>query len=256
MENRTVVIYNVWADAIELLPFSLKNILPMVDHAIIVWSESSNYGEIEKNYLYDHIPVSEKISLFRWEPDLNKPAAENERAKRNYGLFQAKKMQFTHFLMADADEFYVPEQFLKAKERIFKENFAGMVCPLDVYFGSPELCAGRDTTLVPFIHKLTPTLQYVWNKLYPNAWINGQLRIDPTRQLNINSGVTYSEEIIMHHYSWCRKDYAKKIRNSSARANIERSDVLNELGNSKEGYYCKFYCKTLSRAKVDFGICF
>lgn len=227
----------------------------MVDHAIIVWSESSNYGEIEKNYLYGHVPVSDKITLVKWEPDLNKAASENERAKRNFGLNEAKKMQFTHFLMCDADEFYVPEQFLKAKERIFKEDLTGMVCPLDVYFGSPDLCAGRDTTLVPFIHKLTMGMRYEWNKRYPFAWTGQNLRIDPTRQLNIYAGVVYSEDIVMSHFSWIRKDFGKKIRNSSARDNILKSDVLTELGLAKEGYYCNFYRKTLSRATVDFGIC-
>jgi hypothetical protein len=255
MENRVVAVYNVWADAIEILPFSLKNILPLVDHVIIVWSEASNYGEVIKNYLYEAIPRDEKITLVNWEPDLNQPAQTNELNKRNFGLLHAKLMGFTHFLAIDSDEFYVPDEFKSAKERIYKENLSGLVCPLEVYFGSPQLSAGLDVTLVPFIHKITPTLQHQFNRRYPFAWQGPQIRIDPTRSLNINGGVVLSDEIVMHHYSWVRKDYNLKIRNSSARANIERSNVLTELGNSKEGYYCEFYRKTLSRATVDFGIC-
>src|SRR6187431_1184717 len=94
MENRLVAVYNVWADAIELLPFSLKNILPMVDHVIIVWSESSNYGEVIKNYLYDAIPKDEKITLVKWEPYLHDRAQVNEMNKRNEGLSHAKRMGF------------------------------------------------------------------------------------------------------------------------------------------------------------------
>ena len=68
-----------------------------------------------------------------------------------------------------------------------------------MYFKSPKLTLGFDHTLVPFIHKLTPTIRHEFNKHYPYAWDNGNIHIDPSRSLNINSGVQMSD-VIMHHY--------------------------------------------------------
>jgi hypothetical protein len=107
--------------------------------------------------------------------------------------------------------------------------------------------------LVPHIHKLTPTIKHEFNRRFPYAWNNGQIKIDPTRSLNINSGVKW-DDVVMHHYSWVRDDYQRKIRNSTARSNLERSTILQDLLHAKEGYYCEFYRKSLVPATVDFGI--
>ena len=87
----------------------------------------------------------------------------------------------------------------------------------------------------------------MWNTKYPYAFegVKREIRIDPTRQLSITSGVDMSD-ITMHHYSWIRKDVNKKIRNSTARNNIENSTIVRDYSNSKEGYYCEFY-----RAKLE-----
>lgn len=245
---RLVAIYNVWNDW-EFLAHSLKNITPLVDGVIIIGSNRSNHGEISP------IPswVLELPGFFLREPQHNNPM-HSETDKRNYGLLKAKQLGYTHFLTADADELYIPENFLKVKERILKDNLSGMVCPTRVYFGSPNLTIGFDGTLVPFIHKLTPNIQHGFNKLYPFAWDKKRIRVDPTRQLNITTGVDYTEDVICEHYSWCRGDYEKKIRNSTARGNLERSTILNNLLEAKEGYFCEYYGKPLVRATVDFNI--
>jgi hypothetical protein len=100
------------------------------------------------------------------------------------------------------------------------------------------------------------------NKEMPFAWtsidtlpftLKKQIRIDPTRQLNINTGIEWSD-IFMHHYSWVRKDYGLKIRNSSARINIERSTITQNLLCAKDGYYCQFYGKHLTSCPNVFGL--
>lgn len=233
---KVVAIYNVWDDW-ELLRHSVKNIRPLVDGVIIVYSNQSNSGEISP------IP-QEWISheSVRCEPDLKKSLRENETFKRNTGLKKAKELGFSHFLMCDADEMYEPSEFLKEKERIFKNDIAGTVCRTKVYFREPTLTIGYDVTLVPFIHKITPDLSFTWNTKYPFAFEGArrEIRIDPTRQMNINSGVEMSE-ITMHHMSWVRSDVRKKIRNSTARQNIENSTIVEDYINSKAGYYCEFY---------------
>ena len=243
-------IYICWSDW-DILKYSLKNIEPLVDGVIIVGSYYSNFGE------FCDIPVEFHGMMHIREPQF-KSARESETDKRNFGLQLARKAGYTHFLTMDADEFYEPEEFLREKEW-FKSDYCkntktvGVVGYCQTYFKSPKLTIGNDVTLVPFIHELTPTIKHEFNRNYPYAWSKHQIRIDPTRSFNINSGVLMSE-ITMHHMSWVRKDYNRKIRNSTARTNLERSCILTDLLHAKEGGFCEYYQKPLVRASVDFEI--
>lgn len=220
---------------------------PLVDGIIVIGSTYSNYRE------YSPIPEEFKNDeLHVREPHFHVPM-HSETDKRNYGLEIARKQGYTHFLSMDADEVYEPEPFLKAKERFHVEPIKGLVCDCQTYFGNPELTFGLDVTLVPFIHELTPTIKHEFNRKYPFAWINGQIRIDPTRSFNITSGVE-KVDLVMHHFSWVRADYTKKIRNSSARKNLERSNILNQVVDAKEGDFIDFYRKRLTRCPNRFGI--
>lgn len=239
-------IYSVWNDW-DLLEHSCDNIGPLVDAIIIIGSTKSNYGEISE------IPDKWKNKVIIHEPALNFPM-HAETAKRNYGLAVAERTGFTHFITCDSDEFYEPDQFLSAKEQFHvKPDLQGLVVESYVYFKSPTLTIGKDITLVPHIHKLTPTIKHEFNKQYPFAWSGKQIRIDPTRSFNINSGVEMFD-CPMHHMSWIRKDPEKKIRNSTARANLQRSSIVADLVNADEGYFCQFYQKRLIRVSNRFGI--
>jgi hypothetical protein len=241
-------IYNVWHDW-DWLKLSRENISPFVDGIIIVASESSNYGE------WSPIPVTELNFDFYSPQFLLKRPQEIETDKRNYGLQKAIERGYTHFIMLDSDELYDPIEFRKAKDYInSKPNLQGLVCKSQVYVKSPTLTIGEDTTLVPFIHKLTPTIRHEFNRKYPFAWIDGKIRIDPTRSLNINSGVEMID-VTMHHYSWVRKDYARKIRNSTARPNIEKMNLAQKVLRLKEGDVFDLYPgKPLVRVPNKFGL--
>lgn len=242
-------IYNVWDDW-DLLFYSISNISELVDGVIVVYSETSNYGEksiLPKEFIGN-------CQLFNREPQFSHPM-NSETDKRNFGLNIARSEGYTHFLMMDADEFYNPVEFLKAKERFHVEpDLNGLVCQLQCYFKSPTLTIGIESTRVPFIHKLTPTIKHEFNRNYPFAWERHEIRIDPTRSLNINSGVQFTTDVTMHHYSWLRKDYSKKIRNSTARANIEKSTIMQDLLLAKEGYFVKFYGKVLHAVPNYFNL--
>jgi hypothetical protein len=241
------LIVNIWDDW-ALLRETLKIMRPLVEGVLIIGSTRSNHGEfspIPSDFHTDELHVR--------EPKFHIPL-HSETDKRNYGLQIAKKQGYTHFLTADADEVYVAEEFLKVKEHVFKSGINGVVCPSIVYFGSPKLSLGRDVTLVPHIHKLTPQIQHAFNRGYPFAWDRKQIRIDPSRSLNINTGVEYTEDVTLHHLSWVRGDYEKKIRNSTARANLERSNILTQVCHAKAGDYIDFYKRSLVPATVDFGI--
>jgi hypothetical protein len=242
---RLALCYNVWADW-GFLANTLEIMRPLADGVIIVGSQTSNFGEVYP------IPIEwETPDLYVVEPDLNRGAMWNETRKRNHALQLARSQGYTHFLTIDADEAYNRDDFLRAKERFKNEGLSGLVCPTRVYFGSTDLTIGFDRTLVPFIHKLIPSVRHEFNKRYPFAWDSKGIRIDPTRSLDINCGVEYTEDVVCEHYSWCRGDYERKIRNSTARANLERSTILTDLRQAKEGYFCQFYQKTLQRSTVN-----
>jgi hypothetical protein len=260
---KLVSIIITWADTIDLLPYCIHNHLKFSDHVMIIYSDTSNYGEksnafdgyfqskFNASLTYDYT----KISYYKWEPNLSISASDNERAKRNYGLDKARDSGwgFTHFLMADSDEFYLPSEVLNSKVHLEATEHIGFISETQVYFKSPSLTIGKDSTLVPFIHKIYPQLRFTWNKSYPYAWEDKKIKIDPTRQLNISFGVSMYP-ITMHHYSWVRSDFQMKIRNSSAKSNLERSTIMQDIMHAKEDYFCEFYQKTLVRASVDFGI--
>lgn len=243
---RLCLIYNVWND-FDLLDHSVRIMEDLVDGVIVVVSSRSNFGEVS--------PIPERWLgrvVFR-EPKFNIPM-HSETDKRNFGLEIARKAGYTHFLTIDADEVYESEPFLKAKELFKNSNLKGLVCPCNVFFKSPTLTVGRDITLVPFIHKIEPNLRFEFNRSYPFAWSGKQIRIDPTRSMNINSGVEYTEDVVMWHYSWVRSNIDVKIRNSTARTNIERSSLREDYRLAKEGYYCNYYGKILTKCENVFGI--
>lgn len=236
-----VVVWDDW----DLLKLFVSHMAFNVDGVIVVWSRMSNFGEVGES-TQAVIWSNANITTVNHEPNLQLDPRTNETNKRNTGLQVARQMGYTHFLVCDTDEFYNPVEFKREKERFKTEpDLQGLVCELQTYFRHPTLTIGKDTTRIPFIHKLTPTIQHTFNRRYPFAWEGSQIRIDPTRSLNINSGVKMSAAT-MHHYSWVRKDYGKKIRNSTARANIERSQSLwDDIVTAKDGKLCKFYNKVL-----------
>lgn len=254
---KLAAIYNVWADY-DWARHSIENIAPLVDGVILIWSEKSNYGEYCKPQVVavwgaNNLPEAD-FHTYQYEPALLH-AMHAETRKRNYGLEKAAELGYTHFLSIDCDELYDPEEFLREKQRfIDKPDLQGLVCRTQVYVKSPTLTIGLDRTLVPFIQKITPTLKHEFNKKYPYAWDEKGIRIDPTRSTNATSGIEWSD-IIMHHFSHCRKDYARKIRNSTAKANLERMNLANKIVHLKEGDIFDLYPgKPLVRVPNRFAI--
>ena len=250
---KLALIVVVWDDY-EILYHQISHFIKnkLVDKIIVVYSEVSNFGERSE---YTHRNI-DGVEFINFEPNITIAPSINERNKRNFGLNRVKQFRdITHFLMADSDEFYCADQFLKEKEKFFDNKLSGLVCASQVYFKSPTLTVGMDTTLVPFIHKLTQEIKFTWNTKYPFAFEGPKrsIRIDPTRQYNINSGVEWSE-IIMHHYSYVRRDLQKKIRNSTARENIQNSTLVHDYMHAKEGEICQFYNKKLARCPNLFGL--
>ncbi len=237
-------IINYW-DGGEILPYAVRQWHKLGVEVIIIYSNTSNYWYIVNNALFLSDDQFKDCHIFRCEPLNHLQPVDNERRKRNFGLDKARELGFSHFITADADELY---------ESIDVDpDLEGTVVGCRTYFKAPTLTIGMDTTLVPFIHKLTPTIAHAWNRHYPFAFDPG-IRIDPSRQLNINSGVVFNDKIVMNHYSWVRKDYQQKVENSTARNNILRSSIYRDLEHARPGYFCRFYGKTLVEVPNKYGI--
>jgi hypothetical protein len=242
---KLVAIINFW-DGEEILPHAVRQWHKLGVDVIIVYSNTSNYRTIKNNSALLSKPEYKDCQLFKCEPLDSLQPVDNERRKRNFGLEKAKELKYTHFITADADELYESVDV--------DPEASGTVVPCQTYFKTSGLTIGLDVTLVPFVHKITPTIAHAWNRTYPYAFDANGIRIDPSRQLNINSGVHFRHDIVMHHFSWIRNNYNSKIENSTARNNIRRSTILMDIEHAKPGYFCKFYQKTLHEAPNLFGI--
>lgn len=247
--NKLIAIIPMW-DGGEFLPFLIPNLQRQVDEIVVVWSRYSNF----RNELSHELIEYDKTHYVNWEPRKGRPPHDNETEKRNYGLMAAIEFGASHILMCDVDEFYLTEDFNLEKERLYSSNLNGFVCGLRCYFGSPTLTIGSEPTRVPFIMKVDRNTRFGFFKNFPFAYErSGIPRIDPTRRLNIYGGVEWSD-VTMHHFSYVRRDISLKIDNSSARNNLLKSTVIDDFNNAKEGYFCKYYQKTLIKCGNIFGL--
>src|SRR6186713_1754541 len=110
-------IISVWADAVCILPFCIKNHLSFCDSVIVMWSTSSNHGaksDAMLNFIATH--KFENVIFHQCEPQLKLKPLANETRKRNRGIDVAREHGFTHFFLADADELYNPEDVERDKK--------------------------------------------------------------------------------------------------------------------------------------------
>jgi len=142
---RLVSIINVWHDCLCLLPHAIKNHLQFCDDVIVVWSSKSNHGNEDGGKMLEFVTSQNGVLYQQCEPVKGLTPLANETRKRNAGIEYAKAKGFTHFFLADADEFYIPEEVEKAKELFNEPNLNGIVCPLRVFVGKPTLWCGDHT---------------------------------------------------------------------------------------------------------------
>lgn len=248
---KLAAIYNVW-DGVELLKGSMDCLHGHVDLFIIVYQDVSNFGEQYDPLPEMILPESDNIILVKYTPQQFTIGAKNETEKRNTGIEIAKKEQCTHFILMDCDEYYT--DFGAAKQQYIAIGLPGSVCRIMTYFKKPTLrLQNPDNYYVPFIHRLT---QHTWT-----GCSNYPYYVDPTRRIKCAGWEMQLYEVIeinsyMHHFSWVRKDIGRKVRNSSARKNIERSQLMQDY-NSPElgaGFFLKDYRQPLVEVDDVFGI--
>lgn len=252
---KLVSIINAWSDTVELLPMCIDNHLQFCDHVIVVSSSVSNRGQansIMAEFIRDY-RREPRVSFEYFEPYLKHKPVVNETAKRNFGIVKARARDFTHFLMADADEFYDAREMNAEKYRFHKKSLNGLVHALKVYIKTPTLYTD-DHTLVCGIHRLTKDVSCGNFKYYPFTYDSqGRAHIDPSRRMSFTSGIEMST-VYMHHYSYVRRNIDMKIENSSAKLTNSRQIIHEELKNAAPGYVSKLYHRPLKSCPNYFNI--
>lgn len=207
----------------ELLLHTVHNIRPLVEHLSIVYQETSNWNETISDKGREIIEKLKNTNLVDdlicFYPDFNQKAAINEFRKREIGLNLAKQAQATHFLLMDADEFYIPEQFENIKKVIENENISYSCVHSYFYLHKPYYRSEKlDITNVCFITKITPELLFEFNGDFPIEYV------DPTRRMVNTSGKFKffdTETIAMHHMNFVRQNFISKLTNTSSASNID-----------------------------------
>jgi len=230
---------------------SIEQIRNSVDVVIAVTQMESNFGEVDLAG-YSHcrelhsIGLIDSVSLL--EPMRGKGGAENEKRKRNYGLNIARSMGCTHFISMDCDEYYLPDQFRKAVDRGYE--FAGSVCEIQTYYKRPDWHFGIDSYYVPFLHQIGQKTQC--------GSLNYPYYVDPTRGVVMGPGERVHkfspDDLIMHHFSYIRTDLEKKLRNSSARRNLNIPQILQQYEEAGPGKLVPHYGKVLIQGQNLFEI--
>lgn len=228
--------FNVY-DGEELLPYSVKSIREQVDYINVVFQDVSNHGNSAsseaKEIIFDLYKNKYIDNLLLFQPDLKLPLASmNEINKRNLGLEDVRKKGLSHFMSLDCDEFYDTVQFNYAKNEIEKNDYDATTTKMYIYFKKSIYRFNTiETHSCPFIYKIEDNKKFILAHNFP-------VLLDPTRRMPTKNFYEFKEdEIMMHHFSFVRKNIRVKLLNSSSRVNFNHSidDFVNYFENWKLG---------------------
>jgi len=217
------VSYNVFNGEEHLL-HSLRVMRKNVDYINLVVQFTSNSGNRASPRLSEiiHQAHFENLAdtLEVYEPDLAMPSAANEHKKRNIGLKLAKLAGITHFMTMDCDEYYLSQEFARAKEFIAVEKIETSAVPTYLHIKRPVWRSKEpDVTCCSFLTKISRTSEIVFDSAYP-------VLVDPTRRLHGDSTTFHffdTTMISMRHMNLVRDD-----------------DLRSKLANSSNAYATEF----------------
>lgn len=252
---KLTALYSVY-NGLELLEGSIDQIYDNTDVIIIGWQRRSHYGEISEDvepFVNKLQKKYKKVVLFEFKPRPNTIPKMEERRKINQMIREAQRLSCTHFFMSATDHYYVPEQFIKAKEKATQYDVTAS--KMYTYFKKPEWrLKDIESYYMPFICKLRVSQTY-------SADTHGEwnVKVDPALCILPNdSFYEFKEnELMLHHYSYVREDMHNKLQNAAARRNfaahipeiLERYDAFNGVGKVPQ-----FECE-VKEVKNYFDIC-
>lgn len=213
------VSYNIF-DGSELLEVSIRSLREEVDHVNVVYSLVSNSGkplnEPLEDLLNDLMTKGLVDEIFLYKPKVEKGQHWNELEKRRIGSFISSNNECKYHLTADSDEIYKSEQLKYIKKIYEEENLVTSYCQMQTFYKSSKYCFKTpEEYFITLFSDISNGNTYEWNAHAP-------VLVDPTRKMNIqgNYKIFSRNEIEMFHMSGVRKDYRKKLENSSASVNF------------------------------------
>ena len=260
-ENRRIgASYSVW-DGEELLEASIKSIRNNVSYINVVWQRLSWHGNACNEGLLDLLNdlLNKGLidELIEWEPDLSGKIShnQNELNKRNVGLDYVKKSKCAYFLKMDTDEFYEHTEFKKAINFVFEHEITHSFINQILYYGIPTYRKIEMADFhMPFLYKINThsRLTIPSTDIFP-------VRIDPSHHMELlPSSKLYifsAGEFQMHHMAGVRKNFHRKIFNSSV-LNKDTESTLKMMATdygsiSSENYKDKGFTDVANTFKIS-----
>lgn len=227
MKTKLAAIYNIF-DGEENLLDSIKSIRENVDLIIAVQQQLSNFGNEKNTNLKKFLQSIKEIDVvIDYQPNLHLIPGKNEFNKRISGIKKAIELSCTHYLHIDCDEEYDRKSFEQCFKKIVEQDYDSSACRIVDYFKFKDLrIEGHSDLYVPFIHKIQKgKMRMGLENYYP-------VLVDKTRKGNpVDNFYLFSrDEIVMHHFSWVRKNIEEKLNNSTARPMF--NNIIKEIVDS------------------------
>lgn len=211
------VSYNVF-DCEELLESSILSVRDVAESITVVYQRVSNFGNNCSEHLEDLLSdlktkkLIDKLILFK--TDCSIPPEVNERRKNNIGYEIAVKQKMDYHMGMACDEYYFKKDLNKLLY-LLKDHPVDLVTSyMYTYYKSSKYRFKEiEDYVLPVMNKV------VEGRSFERA-ANTPLLIDPTRKMHYESCFCFPKETpLMHHLSHVRKDFAKKLYNSTANKN-------------------------------------
>lgn len=238
MSNKFGIVFNAFS-GLELLKPALLNNRDQVDCIAVVYSEVSNYGKPGPEYMMDllHDLKFQNLIDVLVKYEIKHPATEPQGhidhmiAKRDLGRRTLAMQGCSHVQIRDCDEFYLKEDFEKAKN--ISTNSDITFAYIREFLKSPCYKAkNRSGFYVPFMQE----------SLYPLGRTNLKYKVDPARKpLKVSTQTLI--DIEMYHMTRVRFDkeeYNRKYINHSwapKKEYIEKSLKEIEADDIDESLY-------------------
>ena len=223
-------------NGVELLEHAINSVKDHVDEIIIGFQTVSNYGNECKDIL-DFMDRFPDYNYFNYEPDLTVDSKTNEKRKHQKLIEFARSKNCTHFFLSATDHFYKEDEILYAINVVLTTGVRTTYSKMITYFKEPTL-------------RLEPLEEYYMPFICSTSVNIGSMSpvlVDPACSFRPFAPyyVFKEEEVLMHHFSWIRKDIRNKLENAAAKVNwLDRiEEFIDKYNNFKLGNKFPYYPK-------------
>lgn len=225
--------FNLWKGE-EFIPSAIEQIGNYVDYIVIVYQQESNFGDIRedltptlKEWVKDGL-IDEYVD---YKPQFNDVdpkyfGIHNELSKRNIAIKKALENKCDYLIDCDSDEIYEGDKFKECIDEVISGGYDSAFCKMLTYYKNASCVLDEiENYYVPMIYKINEGSKFepIENENFP-VLVDGKRRVKTKMPLVFNE-----DEILMHHFSYVRKDSREmidKFINASSRLNFSDERVV------------------------------